>query len=181
MTANDNLIQDLGGRGEKLLVDNLHEKEKVLVKLKGTFGEGLVITDKKLYVLKWGYMAGNLIGGRCNAFEYGSITGLEIKKNLLTGTFEVLTSAMQNAQKSYWGKGNEDAIKSDNIVTIQRQMFDLFQEAVKIGREQISKFHSGHGRRDSDLSDLEKLAELKEKGIITQKEFNAKKKSILGL
>jgi len=28
---------------------------------------------------------------------------------------------------------------------------------------------------------LEKLAELKEKGIISEEEFNAKKKSILGL
>lgn len=34
---------------------------------------------------------------------------------------------------------------------------------------------------NNGLSDLEKLAELKEKGIITEDEFNAKKKSILGL
>lgn len=32
-----------------------------------------------------------------------------------------------------------------------------------------------------NISDLEKLAELKEKGIITEEEFNAKKKQILGL
>jgi len=32
-----------------------------------------------------------------------------------------------------------------------------------------------------DLAQLERLAELKEKGIITEEEFNAKKKQILGL
>lgn len=35
--------------------------------------------------------------------------------------------------------------------------------------------------KTSDLDQLEKLAELKEKGIITEEEFNAKKKQILGL
>ena len=35
--------------------------------------------------------------------------------------------------------------------------------------------------KESDLEDLEKLAELKEKGIITEDEFQAKKKQILGL
>ena len=35
--------------------------------------------------------------------------------------------------------------------------------------------------KSSGLDDLEKLANLHEKGIITEEEFNAKKKQILGL
>jgi len=35
--------------------------------------------------------------------------------------------------------------------------------------------------KENNLKDLEKLAELKEKGIITEEEFQAKKKQILGL
>ena len=34
---------------------------------------------------------------------------------------------------------------------------------------------------DDDAEQLEKLAELKEKGIITEEEFNQKKKQILGI
>ena len=34
---------------------------------------------------------------------------------------------------------------------------------------------------DDDAEQLEKLAELKDKGIITEEEFNKKKKQILGL
>lgn len=181
----DNLIQKLDGRGEKLLMENINEnEEKVFVKLQGSFGEVLVITDKSLYILKWGFMAGSILGGRCNAFGFNSITGLEIKKGLLTGTFEVLTPATQNTQKSYWGSGSNDAIKSDNIVTFQQNKFNLFQEAVKIGRELINKSYSKsrqNSQEKPDYSELEKLAELKEKGIITQGEFEAKKKKILDL
>ncbi len=39
----------------------------------------------------------------------------------------------------------------------------------------------GKGTPRSEIYDLEKLAELKEKGIISEEEFNAKKKQILGL
>ena len=39
----DSLIQNFGGRGERLFKENVKEQE-IIVKIKGTFGEGLVIT-----------------------------------------------------------------------------------------------------------------------------------------
>ncbi|MBU4338173.1 SHOCT domain-containing protein [Patescibacteria group bacterium] len=179
---NKDLIKNYGGRGEKIFKENINENdEKIFVKLKGSFGEGLVITDKRLYVLKWGFMTGNTFGGKCVAFEFANITGLDIKKGFATGTFEVLTPATQNAQKSYWDNSKNGAVQSDNVITFQSTEFNSFQEAVKIGRERISKFHTGNNQEVSNYSELEKLAELKEKGVITEEEFNTKKKSILGL
>lgn len=178
---NNNLVQNFSGRGEKIIKENIGNEEKIFVKLKGSFGEGLVITNKKLYVLKWGFMSGNIIGGRCVAFEFGNVTGLEIKKNLLTGTFEVLTPATQNAQKTYWSFRNNSAVKSDNVITFLRDKFNLFQEATKIGRDFINRFHSKNNQGGTIYAELEKLDELKKKGVITREEFDIKKKSILGL
>lgn len=48
----------------------------------------------------------------------------------------------------------------------------------------MAKIHSGNGLSSEQVEntvDLEKLAEWKEKGIITSEEFEAKKKQILGL
>lgn len=176
------LLENLGGRGEGLAKENVQESE-ILVKLKGSWGEGLILTNQKIYILKWGLMAGNLIGGRCAAFSFGNITGLEIKKNLLTGTFEVLTPATQNAQKSYWGRGSNDAVKSDNVITFQRNSFNRFSEAVKIGRDLINKYHSKSEEttQSNYLTELERLAVLKEKKIISEEEFQTKKKQILGI
>jgi len=39
----------------------------------------------------------------------------------------------------------------------------------------------GSAGDDDQIAQLEKLAELKEKGVLTQEEFDAKKKEILGL
>ena len=164
-------------RGEALLKQ--HIDDEVITKLKGTFGEAIVITKKQLYILKWGYMAGNTFGGRCLAFDYKNITGIEVRKTFLSGTFEVLTPATQNSQKSYWGGGNNDAIKSDNVVTFQSPAYELFSEA---GKQIRSFIHTGNKNTDiSEYDELEKLAGLRDKGIITEKEFQAKKKKILGL
>jgi len=180
--GNEKLVHNLGNRGEKLIHENIHG-DKIIVKLQGISGQGLVITDKRLYVLKWGYLAGNFFGGRCIGFEYKNIVGLEIRKSWSTGTIQVLTPSNQDTQKTYWGKGGNDALRSDNTIAFGSNKFQLFQEAVKIGREllQNSNTHVASRQQSSNYSDLEKLAELKEKGIVTQEEFEAKKKMILGL
>lgn len=52
------------------------------------------------------------------------------------------------------------------------------QEAIYRAKNMGTRIHETRG---GDLGDLEKLAALKEKGIITQADFEAKKKQILGL
>jgi len=181
--SQNELMQEFGGRGEKLASENInHPDEKIFAKLKGSFGEGLIVTNRAVYILKWGMMVGNIFGGRCNAFSLKNISSLEIKKGLLTGTFEVLTPATQNANKSFWGTKNDSALKSDNVVTFQRNKFDSFQKATNVGREMINNAHSqtqSANNVTTDYSELEKLSELKDKGIITQEEFDMKKKKIL--
>ena len=179
------LIQAIGSRGEKILKNSLSNDEQIIIKLKGSFGEALVLTNKRLYVAKWGYLTGNTFGGRCNAFEFKNIASIEFKKNLVTGSVEVLTSATQNTQKSYWSTNNSTA-KADNIVSIQRNSFNIFSEAVKIIRDKISESHlvgmpTVSNNESDNLIQLEKLAELKDKGIVTSEEFEAKKKQLLGL
>lgn len=175
-----NLNENLGNRGEKLINSNLHEGENVELKVKGTYGEAIVLTNKRLYILKWGYLTGSFLGGRCLGFEFKDVAGVELKTGLLTGTLEVLTPATQNAQKSIWATGNKNATTSDNVITFTREMFDKFKEATKAIRSTINQTNS-KDRPESGINDLEKLAQLKNKGIITKQEFEVKKKQILGI
>ncbi len=55
---------------------------------------------------------------------------------------------------------------------------DDFEEAKRLIEERINNVSTPGS---VGLDELEKLAELKEKGIITKEEFDAKKKQILGL
>jgi hypothetical protein len=180
-TKKQDLVENLGSRGEKILENNISQTEKVSLKLKGAHGEALVLTDKRLYILKWGYMVGSTFGGRCLGFHFNDIMGVELRKGFLTGIVEILTPATQNTHKSYWGKGENSAIMSDNAVSFARDKFSKFQEAVAVVREVINQGRTGKASKISDYDELEKLAQMKDKGVITKVEFEAKKKQILGL
>jgi hypothetical protein len=140
---NTNLIESLGNRGEKNLKDNLHPDEKILAKLKGTFGQGFVLTDRHVYIVKWGYMTGNIFGGRCSAFNYSDIVSIETRKNLNTSVLEVLSSATREAPHlSYWSNGDNSALKSNYAVTFFNRDFSKFQQAVVLARDMIHKVHN---------------------------------------
>lgn len=176
-----NLIQPLKDKGEELLKQHIHADEKILAKLQGNFGQGLAVTDKRLYIIKWGAFAGSIFGGRCITFDYGRITGVKINTGMTTGTLEILTAANQDQPKSYWGQGQDNANQADDAITFGSSQFNDFREVAKICHDMIEDAKQGKLSTHSGFNDLEQLASLKEKGIITQEEFDAKKKQILGL
>jgi hypothetical protein len=184
---NANVIEPLGNQGEALLRANMPDRETVLVKLKGAFGEAFVATDSHIYVLKYGFMAGSMFGGRSIAYGFNQITGIEIRKTLMTGVVEVLTAADKNTMgKTYWGKGKDDAIKADNMVTFHvYSQGQAFQKGVSLARETIQKALSASTAhaigQESVPDEIEKLALLRDKGIVTEEEFQAKKRQLLGL
>ena len=78
-------------------------------------------------------------------------------------------------------KERMNAIKTDYAVTFPKQKLDSFQTAASMARDLIARHHAGNDRLDNGLGSLEKLTELRNKGIVTEEEFAAKKKQILGL
>ena len=182
-----NLVMPLKGQGEKILSENLSEDEEVFVKLQGNNGQALVLTSKRLYIVKWGWMAGSTFGGKCIGYEYRNITALEANKHVVTYIIQVLTPATQHQKLSTMGgrdKGT-NVTESDFAVSYNdKKVAPLFQEAVNLGRRIISKAHeekAGSSAQDDDITKLERLAKLKEQGILTEQEFQAKKKQLLGL
>lgn len=76
-----------------------------------------------------------------------------------------------------------DATKDENTVMFNKKQQPDFIKIKKKVDELMSqpKQSTSGNSNNSDLNDLEKLAELKDKGIITEEEFAAKKKQILGI
>jgi hypothetical protein len=181
-------VQDLGDRGEKLLADNLSSGEEVLVKLKGSFGQALVLTDHRIYIAKWGMQAGQTFGGKCTAFEPRTVTGVQIKKHLTSALIEVLSPATQENRKlSRWGDQRNNAVQADNAVTFAKNEFARFQQAVNLMRARVADAHPGMkpvqsgGNGNGDIPEqIRKLGELRDSGILTNEEFEAKKAELLG-
>jgi len=137
----------------------------------------LILTDTGV-IIKRG-IKGFLLGGGMlrgdKTIPYSSIIAVQLKKAGLTAGYIQLTLKGGSESKA----GLFQSVKDENTINFYNNKNKDFEEAKRLIAEKISAGNVQFNK--SELDELEKLAKLKEKGIITEEEFNAKKKSILGL
>lgn len=125
----------------------------------------IVCTNKRILFLDKGLIFG------CKQLEIplDKVNSVETSKGLLLDSIKVWDGA--------------SAMKIDNVQKFALQPFvtavNNAREALKNNNQQI-KVEKNNDTNDY-IKELEKLAELKEKGIITEDEFLSKKKQLLGL
>lgn len=176
---------------EEALVGLLRPDEKVHIKLRGAFKEGLICTDARAIVLKGGFMTGQLVGTGSFQVPYGNVAGVEVKFHLLTGYFELSAGGMQSAPKNYWSrqKGTDPA-KAPNCISLNtRDQAERFRQACAFITERCQAARSPsepsesrlseRGSEETILSSIERLGELRSKGLLSEEEFQKKKRELL--
>lgn len=182
MNKNDgvDLKEDLGKRGNKLAEENIRDDIKYA--LKGDFGQAIVVTARAVYVLKWGFQAGFTFGGGCTPYPFSNIITVQVQKKLTSRYLEVITAGNQDKKLSYWASGADSAMKAPNVITFSNKDYNKFQTLAAHIHDQIASKQISQSQSGADTTgELEKYAELHNKGVITQEEFVAKKKQLLGL
>lgn len=72
---------------EKVVQGNLASGETVPVRLRAAFKEALVCTDRRVMIIKSGFMAGQMFGSDVFQVPYGNIASAEVKYRILSGYF----------------------------------------------------------------------------------------------
>lgn len=106
---------------------------------------------------------------KVNAIMLNQITGVELKTT--------------RAAIKFFNKGSATVtVHGTGSQKLEANLVDLTdaQKAQEIINDLLNK-NASKGSSGSNLDELEKLSSLKEKGIITQEEFEQKKKQLLGL
>lgn len=138
----------------------------------------IILTDTGV-VIKRG-AKGFLLGGGMlrgdKTIPYSSIVAVQLKKAGLSAGYLQLTLKGGSEAKS----GLMQSTTDENSVNFHKKRNDDFAKAKQQIEERINQ-QGGSQPARSGLDELEKLAELKEKGVITEQEFTAKKKQLLGL
>jgi hypothetical protein len=138
----------------------------------------IILTDTGV-IIKRG-AKGFLLGGGMlrgdKTIPYSSIVAVQLKKAGMTAGYLQLTLQGGSEAKS----GLMQSTTDENTVNFHSRKNKDFIEAKQRIEEKISQVSGQPQQASSDADELEKLASLKEKGIITQAEFEAKKKQILG-
>ena len=154
----------------------------MLVKLPGTFKEALVCTSTRVIILKAGWMTGQLLGTDMFQCPYPNVAGAQVNFHLVTGYFELSAGGMQNTKKSFWNTDKAvSAAKASNCVSISGgDRAEKFRKACAFIMHMASGgAHAGIQIGDDSIQTLERLAKLRDAGVISTAEFEQKKSQIL--
>jgi hypothetical protein len=146
------------------------------VEYKGYNGT-ILLTDTGV-IIKRGAKGFLLGGGKLRGdktIPYNSIVAVQLKKAGLTAGYLQLTLKGGSEAKG----GLIQSTTDENTINFHSRHNKEFAEAKQHIEGRISQ--SSQSQTNNGLNDLDKLAELKEKGVITEAEFAAKKKQLLGL
>jgi len=175
------MIEPIADTLERALGVALRPTEQVFIKLRGTFKEALVCTSTRVIILKAGWMTGQIFGTDMFQCPYSNVAGAQVKFHLVTGYFELSTGGMQNAPKSFWNSDKSvNAAKAPNCVSISgRDRAAKFRQACAFIMQRVSGGARGAVVAEDGLGVLERLARLRDAGVISAAEFQAKKAQIL--
>ena len=143
----------------------------------------LKVNETTIELIRKGLNA-KLLGLRGNKeILISSITSIQFKEpGMLTNGFIQFAFSGSSESKG----GVFDATKDENSIVFTKKnlkQFAYLRDIINQKRNEIkTQYHANPPiNSTNNFSDLEKLAELRDKGILTSEEFEAKKKQILGI
>lgn len=188
-------LDALSRRPRAAVEQGLVPGEEVMVVVRGTSSAAIVGTDRRAFIYKHGMMAGATFGHKLASFEYENIVGIEVHTGALSGAVVIHVPGAASVSTSYWQNAKSDPHKAYNAIPIVRPYGPAQAGAAQL-RALISE-HSSSKRQDPSLSPpnvpvirqpepgldpleaLRKLGELRDAGVVTAAEFEAKKAELL--
>lgn len=176
------MIELIPDRLERTLRQTLAPGERVFVQLRGAFTEALICTDTRVIIVKGGWMTGQLFGTDTFQCPYANIAGAEVKFHLLTGYFELSAGGMQNTPKSFWKTDNKvRAANAPNCVSISgADQARKFRQACAFIMARLAGGRQPYVAGNDAIATLERLANLRDSGVLTEAEFRRMKAQVLG-
>jgi hypothetical protein len=162
------------------------ESDEIRFSLRGLNGQALVALQDRLLIIKPGISAGALGGARVTTFYYSDITGVEANTGMLMGVIEVNSPAFPGTTtKDYWSQSKDRNPRLlSNCLPIDRPGLTAFRPYLDQLRKWIRESKQGTGEggpKAASLGDeLQKLASLKESGVLTEEEFQQAKQRLIG-
>ena len=140
-------------------------------------------------------MAGSLGGERVATFHFCDITGIEYNSGLINGVLEILTpSYIGTANRDFWRGSNRsrnadsnDPWTLSNCLPLNKSDYNAALSELSQLRSRVSKSKevvvnvaAAASPSQSGLADeIQRLAELRDAGVLTENEFAEAKRRVL--
>lgn len=145
-----------------------------------------------------GFMSGSLGGSRDAVFYFRDITGIEYNSGMFTGVLEILTASYEGSgNKDFWtgflnankNLGINDPRTLSNTLPLMKDdyasakpLIDKLRTMIQEAKETKVIVNTTVAQSAPSTADeLQKLAELLDKGLLTPDEFKVAKNKLLGI
>jgi hypothetical protein len=182
---------DLHKRARKALNENLAAGEEVRVIMnmgRRSKSAAIIATDRRLFVFKTGAASGATFGCKFSSFDYRNVSGISMHTGAMSGSAVIDVAGAAPVGSSYWGNKNNDPWKAQNAIPLTRP-YDEAKKQIASIRQLITDWHDRSvapqgpavQAETADVVDqIKRLGELRDSGLITPEEFEAKKSELLG-
>ena len=179
------LVEALSGGLQTALESNRMADEQVLISLQGMPGQAIVVTNRRVMVIKAGSASGSMLGQKAKSFDIPAISSVEFSCGFSQGRVQISASGTAE-QTQRFGQGVFDSLveasRAENVVQFPATRKHLFQAAANRIRQLAAEAKAPKAVSPPihDVADqIRKLAELRTAGILTEDEFQAKKADLL--
>lgn len=180
-------LNDLHKKAQQKIGEALQSGEKVLVAEPGEFG-AIVATNRRVLVCKWGATTGHMFSSQVTSWDLSRISGIEYRKGMTTKSITVQASGtvpvskfgrMDHGPGSVWEAPNSLFLTNDGTASVAR-IRALVAES-QMPKPAPAPTPAAAAPALDPASQIRALAALRDDGILTDEEFTAKKRQILGL
>lgn len=175
----------LSGRTRRAAEENVGN-ERIRFVLKGLYGQALIALETRILIVKPGFSAGVTGGVRVTSFNYADITTIEINRGLLFGVIEIGTPSYNLSQsRDFWTwHPDKNPAQANNCLPVDRFLLQEFMPYIEELRQLVAQFKTNKpsaepSPKESLAREIEKLAELYTRGMLSDEEFKAAKDILL--
>lgn len=152
--------------------------ERVILSLKSNGKYTIEVDSNCVKVTQKGFM--NMMNkglSGTKVYPFSSLSSIQFKEpGITTGYLQfILTGSLENK------RGVSGAVKDENSILFSKKELSLILELKEYVEYKINNKISNNSAALSGADEILKYKELLDKGILTQEEFDAKKKQLLGL
>ena len=156
----------------------------------GQSGQALIGTDRRAFILKKGVTSGSMFSKQFNSWDYANISGIELKTGMASQAIVVQVPGVTPVTKvGQMAKGPNSAWEAPNAIMVQKNVdltatTSLLRQLIAAHHQPVqqSAVQTPSAPSPADpIEQVKRLGELRDSGLLTNEEFEKKKRELLGL
>jgi hypothetical protein len=167
----------------------LEPGERIFVIVNGAYQQAVVGTDRRVFVYKAGNKTGSMWRRKLASWTYAEVADIELQVGVKSGVLTVHPHVMDPAIARYGAAGHGSPQQSPNAIMFAAKPGSMVVHRVDALRERVAAAQRAPqpvsaeapaaDSTDEIADEIRELGRLREDGLLTEEEFQAKKAELL--